>query len=74
MQIRAAERFFEDTFVKDQSYTGEKINAKINPIIIESKRGFSKRKDKTKSAHKIIVVVIFLKYTSSIFPFVLTGV
>ena len=42
-------------------YTGVKINARINPKIIESKIGFNKKKDKTIRINNIIIVAIFLR-------------
>jgi hypothetical protein len=46
---------------------GEKMNASKIPTIIAIKMGFSKKKDKTIKITKIIVVEIFLKYSSAIF-------
>jgi hypothetical protein len=60
-QIKIAERFFDLVNLRVQLYTGVKINAKINPTIIDNKIGFNKKKDKTKRAITILVVITFLK-------------
>ena len=60
-QIKKAEIFFDFVILWNQLYTGRKINAKRIPKIIGNKIGFTKKKDKTASATKIILVIIFLK-------------
>jgi len=41
------------------------MKVKINPVIIESKIGFSRKKDRTTSIAKMITEVTFLKNASS---------
>ena len=66
-QIKPAERFFERTIFKINLCKGVKINANIIPTIKDNKIGFNKRKDRARRIIKIIVVMIFLKYSSLIF-------
>jgi hypothetical protein len=49
-------------------YNGVKIKASKIPTIIAIKIGLSKKYDKTKSPAITTVDVIFLKYSSAIFP------
>ena len=63
--IKDAEKFFDLVHLTKKSYTGEKINAKRIPHIIDIKIGFIMRKDKIINNKKIPKVVAFLTYSSS---------
>ena len=63
-QIIETERFFEGTYLFIHFWTGLNINARIHPIIIESKIGLRRKKDKTASNARIMFVITFLKYSS----------
>jgi len=65
-QIKNAEIFFEFVILWNQLYTGVKINAKRIPKTIDNKIGFNKKKVNTIKADKIMMVITFLKYSSSI--------
>ena len=65
--VRLAEKFLDFVFLKNHLYIGLKIKAKITPKIIESKIGFIKKNDKTISTNKMMVLIIFLKYSEYIF-------
>jgi hypothetical protein len=66
MQINIDEKVLDFVSLKILLYIGEKINVKINPVIIESKIGLSKKKESTMRIVRTIVVVTFLKKASSI--------
>lgn len=60
-QIANAEKFFDFVLFRRNSYTGKKMVARIIPVIIESKIGFMRKKDKTIKARRIRAVVTLLR-------------
>ena len=63
---RYAARFFECTSLKTLSYNGAKITTRIIPKINDNNIGFNIRNANTTSTANNAVIVIFLKYSSSI--------
>lgn len=65
--IMNEDKFFDLTFLFSFAYNGDNTIARITPTIIESKIGFRRKNARIKSTARIKVIVIFLKYGSSIF-------
>ena len=61
-----AERFFDFTVLRNQSYTGLKTKARINPRTIERIIGRINKKERTARTNTIIAIKILLMYILSI--------
>lgn len=61
IEIKLAEKVFDLVYLLRNLIEGVKTYARMKPDIMESKTGFSMKKDKTMRTARIIVDVIFLK-------------